>query len=462
VVFASVSFLFYFLPLAIALYVLLPGRNAVALFVSLLFYSWGEGIYLFLLLGVIAVNHVTGRMIAGHAARRQFLIAGVALNLAVLVYFKYFGFLVQDILHLQTFTDTPHLPLGISFFIFQSISYLVDVYRGDARPARNLLDLALYIAMFPQLIAGPIVRYATVSEALRRRHIEATAILHGSGLFVFGLAQKVLIANNVAEVADAAFNTAPASLGTAQAWLGAVAYSLQIFFDFAGYSLMAIGLGLFMGFRFPDNFNYPYISRSVTEFWRRWHMSLSSWFRDYLYIPLGGNRRGPLRTYFNLLAVFTLCGIWHGAAWTFLVWGLYHGLLLVIERLGLGRVLQALPVALAHLYTLLAVLVGWVLFRADTLEQALAYLQVMFSGGNSAAPGPAQLLSNENLFFALVGIALSTPIALHATHWWRRQRQRGNTLWPDAGAVVLQLLLFAICSVYVLSGTYNPFIYFRF
>jgi alginate O-acetyltransferase complex protein AlgI len=461
-VFASVTFLFYFLPIAILLYALLPARNAVALALSLVFYAWGEGVYVLLLLGVVASNYLSGRLISRFASRLWPLAIGVAVNLGVLAYFKYFGFLINDVLSLGDGIEPPHLPLGISFFIFQSISYLVDVYRGDARPARGVLDLALYITMFPQLIAGPIVRYASVSETIRHRHIDLEQVMKGAALFVLGLAQKLLVANNMAEIADTAYAADLSTVDFTLSWLGTLAYTLQIFFDFAGYSLMAIGLGRIMGFTFPQNFNYPYISRSVTEFWRRWHISLSSWFRDYLYIPLGGNRKGPMRTYFNLVTVFFLCGLWHGASWTFIVWGLFHGLLLVVERLGLGRVLSALPPLLANAYTLFVVIIGWVLFRAENFTQATVFLKAMFLG---AAPGKlefAEIVSNENLFFALIGIVFSTPlISRLADRASTRMRSHSPAVAYSAGTF-LYLSLFAVCVVYVMSGTYNPFIYFRF
>jgi alginate O-acetyltransferase complex protein AlgI len=281
--------------------------------------------------------------------RKQSLILGVSANLLLLGYFKYYGFVVADILGLNiAIDDFPHLPLGISFFVFQSISYLVDIYRGDARGARSFADLALYIAMFPQLIAGPIVRYASVAEAIQQRYVSFDGVSKGIAIFILGLSYKVLISNNVAEMADASFATPLDQVDVVVAWVGALAYTLQIYFDFAGYSLMAIGIGKMMGFEFPENFNYPYIATSITDFWRRWHMSLSSWFRDYLYIPLGGNQKGVVRTYINLFAVFFLCGLWHGAAWTYVAWGMFHGFVLVIERAGLKKVLDRLNQVLVN------------------------------------------------------------------------------------------------------------------
>jgi alginate O-acetyltransferase complex protein AlgI len=466
-IFASTSFLYVFLPLFLLCYVLLPFRNLVALSFSLLFFTWGEGAYVLLLLATVGLNYLIGSHVCPESKNRALLLgAGVAANLLILGYFKYFAFVVGAIFQIPlAASDTPHLPLGISFFIFQSISYLVDVYRGDSEKARSFFDLALYIAMFPQLIAGPIVRYGSVAAALVNREITAYDVYRGAMLFVLGLSYKVLIANNSAEIADAVFALEIDKVDSATAWLGVVAYTLQIFFDFSGYSLMAIGIGRIMGFHFPQNFNYPYISQSITEFWRRWHMSLSSWFRDYLYIPLGGNRRGPVTTYRNLFIVFLLCGLWHGAAWTFVIWGLFHGLALIIERMRLLRILGRIPRPFRHVYTLLLVMVGWVLFRAETLGQAGAFVQAMFLPTSADAPGLAELASHENLFMGVIGCLLSLPIVERS----RAFRHPGQTPYGGAGAggarvyeMTLALGLLMLCSVYIMSGTYNPFIYFRF
>lgn len=470
-IFPSIAFLCLFLPVFLLAYALLPIRNLTILALSLLFYAWGEGVYLLLLLATVAINYTFGQMIhrAHSPVRRYALWAGVGLNLLILFYYKYFGFLTGELLNLQIPADnSPHLPLGISFFIFQSISYLVDVYRKDSPPANSIFNVALYITMFPQLVAGPIVRYASISGTINQRRINLRQVRDGALLFVGGLCQKVLIANNAAEIADAAFSLPYEQVSTSIAWLGSAAYTLQIFFDFSGYSSMAIGIGLIMGFRFPTNFNYPYIARSITEFWRRWHMSLSSWFRDYVYIPLGGNRKGPMRTYVNLFVVFFLCGLWHGAAWTFVIWGIYHGILLVLERLALNRLLSRLPAPVSLAYTLFMVLIGWVLFRAESFEQAAIFIKALFgiAGTASLAPEMMQALTRENLLYCLLGIALSTPII-------PRLMQRLSVLPVTAGhssyglmrlSVVgsMALLGFLLCGVYIYVGTYNPFIYFRF
>lgn len=461
-IFSSVTFLFVFLPLFLTLYLLLPWRNAVALIFSLFFYAWGEGIYVLLLLFTVFANYFIGRAITRVAIRKLALGIGVGLNLCLLLYFKYFGFLVNDVLALQASNiDTPHLPLGISFFIFQSISYLVDVYRKDAREVESFSDIALYISMFPQLIAGPIVRYATVADAIKNRHVSIADVREGVALFVLGLSQKVLIANNVAEVADGVYAMNIASVDAITAWVGSLAYTLQIYFDFCGYSLMAMGIGRLMGFHFPRNFNYPYVSTSITEFWRRWHMSLSTWFRDYLYIPLGGNRKGPVRTYLNLLIVFFLCGLWHGASWTFVVWGIFHGLALIIERAGLSGFLAKLSAPIAHGYTLLMVIIGWVLFRAESFEQAKHFIITMFTPhGLEFSTGISQLVTNENLAAMVFGIIFSMPILP-----WAHNRLSTNSIWEktgDAVSISVLAMLFFACTIYIMAGTYNPFIYFRF
>jgi alginate O-acetyltransferase complex protein AlgI len=464
--FSTTSFLYLFLPAFLICYVLLPWRNVVALVFSLLFFAWGEGVYLLLLLITISCNYLLGNQLERPGTRDLLLATGIALNLAVLAYFKYFGFLIADVFSIELAEeDIPHLPLGLSFFIFQSISYLVDVYRHESPRARSWFDLALYIAMFPQLIAGPIVRYSTVAKDLRDREISSFDVYRGSLLFVLGLAYKVLIANNAAEVADAVFALPLEQVATQTAWLGTVAYTVQIFFDFGGYSLMAIGMGRIMGFHFPQNFNYPYISQSITEFWRRWHMSLSSWFRDYLYIPLGGNRCGTVRTYLNLCLVFVLCGLWHGAAWTFLAWGAFHGLVLVVERCGLSKILQQLPRLVRHLYTLTLVMIGWVLFRSEDLTQALRFLKTMFTATDAVAPEFTVLVSNENFYFILLGLALSMPlierfrVLRHHDSGMQSRVMRPSSI---ALHVSLAAAVFLVCSVYVMAGTYNPFIYFRF
>lgn len=482
-VFSSITFLFYFLPLFLLCYWLLPWRNSVLMVASLFFYTWGEAKNLPLLLVCIFANYGFGLWI-GRAQERggrvgiPFALA-ITFNLAALGYYKYAHFALRSASELWS-ALTGHavpmpdsvvqssLPLGISFFTFHAISYLVDVYRRKTPAEKSLTALFTYIVMFPQLVAGPIVRFSAVARQLHHRRFSWARSELGMRFFVLGLAQKVLLANTLALCADKVFALPFDLLSTPLAWLGIVSYSLQIYFDFAGYSLMAIGLGLACGFAFPRNFNLPYIAQSMTEFWRRWHMSLSRWFRDYVYIPLGGNRGAAWRTGFNLFAVFFLCGLWHGANWTFVVWGMVHGTFLVLERVGLSRLLTRCPAFVRHAYTLLVVMGAWVLFRSDSWSQALQF-------GRALIGVPATGVRTEVLFdlqplasFLTPSLLLSLVCALLlATSLWSKlwlglservlsQRvQRG----VESGALLSLLLLSAMS---LASGVYNPFIYFRF
>lgn len=481
-VFSSVPFLFYFLPLFFLLYYSLPFRNWTLLAASLVFYAWGELHNLWILLISIAGNYACGLAIdaaqqRGQSGKRA-LVVGVAINLGVLGYFKYFNFLIATLSDLARWGGFPALqaepvplPLGISFFTFHALSYLVDVYRHKTRAERSPVGLAMYITMFPQLVAGPIIRFATVARQIHERRLTVRRVQLGIEIFIVGLAQKVLIANTVAFPADQIFELAPAALTTATAWLGTICYTLQIYFDFAGYSNMAIGLGLMIGFSFPRNFDCPYVSQSITEFWRRWHITLSRWFRDYLYIPLGGNRTSPWRNYLNLFTVFFLCGLWHGASWTFVFWGIYHGIFLVIERAGFGAVLGCLPRLLRHLYALLVVMVGWVFFRSDDFGQALAVLQSMagWADGDPVTTPLAYYLTHTVLAAILVGAAASLPLGDGLRRWRAAIRPRrpgsgwlGTLGLPRAVQASASLMLLGLSAVSIASGTYNPFIYFRF
>lgn len=473
-VFSSITFLFYFFPAFLACYYFLPCKNLVLLLGSLFFYAWGEPRFVPLLLLSAILNYSVGYAIATVSRQRlACLCFGIVCNLLLLAYFKYFNFLVSAIENVLPFSlerkfSEIALPLGISFFTFQGISYLIDVYRGDVKVQKSFLVFAMYKAMFPQLIAGPIVRYHDVAEQIVDRPTANAKIWFGFKLFIFGLAQKVLIANAVAFSADQIFAMVPIQIPIAQAWAGILCYSIQIFYDFSGYTNMAIGIAHMIGFSYPPNFNQPYSSASITEFWRRWHMSLSSWFRDYLYIPLGGNRLSPLRTYVNLALVFLLCGLWHGAAWTFVIWGAWHGALLIFERAGLGAFLQRLPRPVAQAYTLIAVIVGWVFFRAKDVPYALDYLATLF--GFSAASSsdlPWAMNFNTGVWAALaLGIVLSVRK--------KRAEPRVNPasacgtsfLFALPAAYIIDVLW--VCGALLLSvaslaaGTYNPFIYFRF
>lgn len=477
-VFSSIPFLFYYLPILLLAYYCVPSkfrlaRNAILLAASILFYAWGEGVYVLLLISSIIVNHYFVQAL--RKSKLSTLLIGIAFNLALLGWYKYAGF-IASVIGINNW-NAPSLPLGISFFTFQAISYLIDVYRKEAEAGDSLLTSALYISSFPQLIAGPIVRYKYVAKQIVERKETVQKFALGIQFFVIGLAQKTLIANVVGETADAAFNSPAESLNMAGAWLGLISYSLQIYFDFAGYSNMAIGLGYMLGFKFPRNFDTPYSAQSVTHFWRRWHMTLSEWFRDYLYIPLGGNRHGPWRTIFNLWLVFILCGFWHGAALTFVLWGAWHGLFLSIERLGLSKLLKQAWMPIRHLYLLVVVFLGWVLFRADTTAYAIDYYAALF-GLNDNNIDVIHFLSSDRLIYVLViGFILSTSIPQQLLSKLKDRLDRMATQSNSQNSAkigsqslgllevlyfcsILSLLLLCIASL--VGSSYNPFIYFRF
>lgn len=482
--FSSPVFLFGFLPLLLALYFVCPKplRNVLLLSASLWFYAWGEPSLVVLMLLSTAMNYGFGRWVesAKDATRAKWIVAfAVALNLGLLVYFKYAGFLIDSVNVLLGEIGVPllnrpsvTLPIGISFYTFQAMSYVIDVYRRQARAERNPINVALYIALFPQLIAGPIVRYTDVAAQIKNRAIDSDGFAFGIQRFVVGLAKKMLIANSAASVADAVFDIPDAQLSTSVAWLGIVCYTVQIYFDFSGYSDMAIGLGRMFGFQFLENFNYPYIAKSVTDFWRRWHISLSSWYRDYLYIPLGGNRCAGWRVSLNLMIVFVLCGLWHGASWNFAAWGVYHGAFLMLERQGLGRWLERLWRPLRHLYALLAVLGGWVLFRALTLSHGIAYFKALAGFGAAAnAKYPLAMYFDRGLAVVLLaGLIGSTPWIPWLANRLRAMEETQPHAAPStairfaSGSLRLGslMVLFILSAAVMSAGTHNPFIYFRF
>lgn len=477
--FSSIIFIFYFLPVFLLGYYVSGWRTGALLVGSVVFYVWGEGAYIALLGGLIVLNHLGAIAIeraSTEGRRKAALVALVAIDLLVLGYFKYAGFIAENLNQMLSGAPfpqiAPRLPLGISFFTFQLVSYAFDVYRREVPPERGLDKFAVYILMFPHLIAGPIVRYAHIRDELHADRRTTGHLGLGVQYLIVGLCQKVLIANTLAPVADHAFGAAPGTLSVLTAWAGAGAYMLQIYFDFCGYSNMAIGLAFMLGFTYPKNFNYPYAAQSITEFWRRWHMSLSSWFRDYVYIPLGGNRHGQVNTVRNLLIVFFLTGLWHGAAWSFIVWGLYHGAFLMIERFGLERGLKASPRPLRHAYTLGVVLVGWVLFRAESLTHAAHYLAAM--GGVRAAHGPdiglALLMNAQALTAFAVGAAFAGPLLPRVMERLKAPRAGlAEHLPPDLDTrnvhvlPVLPLVIGFVLSIAMLSNSsLNPFLYFRF
>ncbi len=436
---------------------------------SLLFYFWGESIFTLLLIGSIVLNYYLAKGIETSKGTKQntLLVIGVCCNLFPLFLLKYADFFLQ-IFHVPQELSL-HLPAGISFFTFQAISYLVDVYRRIVPAEQKMLNCGLYIAMFPQLIAGPIVRYHDIAKQLVQRTISREGFARGAERFVFGLAKKVLLADALGIKADAIFSLPFTELSTGQAWLGAVCFSLQIYYDFSGYSDMAIGLGNMFGFRLPENFNYPYAARSMKDFWRRWHISLSTWLRDYLYIPLGGNRCGNKRNLFNLLLVFILCGLWHGAAWTFVVWGLWHGIFLVLERIVPLKGDNWLMRGFGWGYTFLVVMIGWVVFRSPTMEAAFQYLSVMAGSGTVTNDLWMAVLTNESkfltefIFAGLLALPLYGSMAKLACRWQEK--------WPEAVAVsisfavwriALFLLLFYFTLITIAAQAYHPFLYFQF
>lgn len=510
--FSSPIFVFLFLPLVLAIYFATPRvlKNAFLLLASLVFYAWGEPVMSLVMIFSIVVNYVFGLWVDAARARgrgKGVVALAIAVNLGLLVAFKYadwlwevasgtllaLGAIDEPLALLGSYlaADSPlrsvllnpdetiRLPIGISFFTFQAFSYVIDVYRRDGAVQRNPFDIALYVALFPQLIAGPIVRYRDVAEQIVQRVVTLSGFAYGIRRFILGLGKKMLIANVCAEACDKVFAIPGAELTPGVAWLGIVCYTLQIYFDFSGYSDMAIGLGHMFGFKFLENFNYPYISRSITEFWRRWHISLSTWFRDYLYIPLGGNRGGRARTYFNLVLVFFLCGLWHGANVTFVVWGLWHGLFLVIERVGLAEWMRKRNAVLAHAFVLLVVMIGWVYFRAETLEYANTFVGTLFgaqSGAQLVPVGELMVAANrihhvdlyaDALTWTAIacGVVGSIPWLPRVVAWHSTLESRGRAglaIALEVLGLVLLMLVFVRVAMDLAAGAYNPFIYFRF
>lgn len=466
--FSSIVFLFTFLPAVMILYYLLPVRfrNVILLLASLVFYAWGEPVYLFLMLLSILFNYFSGLDIARNlqdkrAAKRS-LVFNLIINLAVLGFFKYEGFVLDTLNGILPVHISYHalpLPIGISFYTFQILSYIIDVYRGNVKVQTNLPNFALYVTMFPQLIAGPIVQYADVDEQLASREVSRTKFGEGSMYFIRGLAKKVLLANTSGMIFTEVSGLAKGNIAVMTAWLGAFAYTFQIYFDFSGYSDMAIGLGKMFGFEFNMNFNYPYVSKSITEFWRRWHISLSSWFRDYVYIPLGGNRVSKIKHIRNLLIVWFLTGLWHGAAWNFVAWGLYYGVILIIEKYLLSPVLDRLPDVIRHIYSIVLVVIGWVLFFSSSFGQAADYIRVMFgAGAHGFADRESMYLLTSNLILWLILIFGSTPL-VHFRYEHMLRTKKWNTTIINS---VVYAALFIVCIAYLVTETYNPFLYFRF
>lgn len=470
VVFASLTFLYLFLPVTFALYFLVPNqsyRNAILIVSSLFFYAWGEPIWISLMIFTTVVDYVSARAIErwrGSPWAKVALVGSLVSNLGLLAIFKYLGFFGKTInfltsvsLNLPSFS----LPIGISFYTFQSISYIIDVYRGEVQAQRSFFKYLLFVSLFHQLVAGPIVRYVHIANEIDNRTHSVAEISRGVTRFCLGLFKKVCIANVAGELVARYMDADPGMLSVGESWFGLLMFTLQIFFDFAGYSDMAIGLGLMFGFHYHENFNYPYTARSATDFWRRWHISLSTFFRDYVYIPLGGKYDHPYR---NLLVVWFLTGLWHGASWNFVLWGVYYGVLIMTERLFLSRVLQALPRVFQHIYLCLAVMLGWSLFYFTDLGKLAGYLTVMFGGRDAPLIGDLGLVVGEHAFWLLVSLALCLPIYPTATRlaheWLERAGWRQTSASLAVASANFGLLLLA--TAMLVGRSYNPFLYFRF
>lgn len=473
-VFSSISFLAYFLPSLLVTYYIVPARwrslrNLVLFAFSVVFYAWGGLRYLALLSISVIINYIGG-LFAGDqfsaGIRKTATVAAVIANLALLGWFKYAGFFAQAVNDLGLFIPVPEivLPIGISFFTFQGLSYVLDVSRGNAKTQKNPLNVALYVILFPQLVAGPIVRYTTVADEIVSRNENLDDFTNGAVRFMLGLGKKMLLANSVAEIADAVFAYNPNQLSVALAWLGAVAYTFQIYFDFSANSDMAIGLGRMFGFHFLENFNYPYISTSVTEFWRRWHISLSSFFRDYVYIPLGGNRCSSWKHIRNLAIVWLLTGLWHGAAWTFVFWGIWFGLLLLGEKYLWASLIAKAPKCISYLYTMLAVILSWVLFRSITISGAFSYIGAMFNMGNHSLWCKDAIFYLHQYGFYLVLCCVGALPLKNMTLAFLQKHEDSKLccLTLDWMPKVFALFVLLLSYMKLATGSFNPFIYFQF
>ncbi|MDO5448300.1 MAG: MBOAT family O-acyltransferase [Clostridia bacterium] len=459
-IFSSITFLFFFLVVTIAVYYLLPRslKNGWLLLTSLFFYGYGEPIYILLMVLSIVSNYILGLLMGKFEKRKKLiLIIGIIFNLLLLGYFKYAGFLTEtlNLIFTNLAVKTVALPIGISFYTFQIMSYLIDVYRGNCKPQRNIVTFGAYVTMFPQLIAGPIVRYRDIELQLETRTESFEMFESGVILFTVGLCKKVLLANTFGDLFDSLNAIGPTS-GVAGHFFAMIAFSLQIYFDFSGYSDMARGLGNMFGFEFVKNFDYPYISKSITEFWRRWHISLGTWFKEYVYIPLGGNRNGLAKQIRNILIVWALTGLWHGASWNFVLWGIYYGILLIFEKVFMLRALEKLPKAIGHIYTLILVCLGWMLFQFTDMSELLAFFTGLFSFGNFAASADASYEILSHLPMLIIGFIACLPTAKNLFEKWKDKK---GFLAIECILVIGALLL---CTSALVTSTYNPFLYFRF
>lgn len=465
-VFSSILFIFSFLPVALGLYIIVPKqlKNLILLLVSLFFYAWGEPVYVFLMLFTIAFDFFMGLLMdkQPHLFRKRIFIFTLIVNLSILFFFKYWGFFLDNINQLFNLgiPYTPlTLPIGISFYTFQILSYIIDIYLKKVPVQKNIISFGLYVTMFPQLIAGPIVRYKDINDQLTNRAISQEKFGAGVERFIQGLGKKVLLANNIGYIWTLISAMDISQLSVLSAWIGIISFTFQIYFDFSGYSDMAIGLGKMFGFEFLENFNYPYISKSISEFWRRWHISLGTWFREYLYIPLGGNRVTIPRLFINLSIVWFLTGLWHGASWNFVIWGVFYGLILFAEKIFLGPLLEKTPPFFQHFYTLILVVIGWVFFASPNLEFALTYLKVMFFSAHVALIDTTGLyyLTTNFVLLVICGFFATPFIQLHFTKLIHSEKK-----WVIPFGLGLNCLLLFLSIAYLVTETYNPFLYFRF
>ncbi len=465
--FSSIIFLYYFLPITMIIYWIIPSKykNIFCFLSSLFFYAWGEPVYVLVMLLSTFVNYIFGIMLNNKSEekqRKKVLISSVIFNIGMLFLFKYTGFLLSNLyslLNLNLSVPQIRLPLGISFFTFQALSYVIDVYRYDAKPQYSFTKIGLYISAYPQLIAGPIVRYNTIMDQIESREINIDKVSSGIFRFSIGLGKKVILANQFGILADRAFVSEISPSTSLGAWLGIIAYSFQIYYDFSGYSDMAIGLGRMLGFEYEENFNYPYISKSITDFWRRWHISLGKWFRDYLYIPLGGNKVSKSRHILNLFIVWTLTGFWHGSEWTFIAWGIYYFALLLIEKYFVN--LDKIPNAIRHISTLILILIGWVLFRAETFNDAWNYILAMFNlrlGNLDVVTNAVNL--NDYWYLFIIAVVGATPLL--KTLAIKLINKKEESIWIKVFQSTFVVVTLIWITMYLVNSTYNPFIYFRF
>ncbi len=468
-VFSSLTFMFVFLPIVLILYYIVPKKfkNLFVLISGLIFYAWGEPVYVLIMIVSTLIDYTAGLLIyrfdTSKTLKRICLIVSLLMNLGLLGVFKYSGFIMQniDIIFGTSLYDPNHalpLPIGISFFTFQSMSYTIDMYMGKIKVQKNPISFAAFVTLFPQIVAGPIVRYDDIAKELDNRTVNLDCIYEGILKFITGVGKKVLIANNIGMLWTSVKGMETSELSVLTAWLGILAFTLQIYFDFSGYSDMAIGLGKMMGFNFPQNFNYPYQSKSISEFWRRWHITLGAWFKSYVYFPLGGSRKGKGRTVFNLAVVWLLTGIWHGASWNFILWGVLYGLVIIMEKLFLGKILERIPDFFSWLYTIVLVILGWVLFDTADIPTALGYMGAMFGGGGTLVDNTAMYyLINYGVMF-VIGTFACTDIFSRAAEWLKEKMP----LLVNYSTPIAKTAIMVLSTAYLADATYNPFLYFNF